>query len=89
MPRNRFADALAINNGAGNLVAISRSLKDAAWEAQEEHRSTEAAWRDPAVRLIAHQIGYLTETGRILDLDDYNKLVEECKRRSQEPEKTD
>ena len=84
MARNRFKEALMINEGAGNLVAISRSLKDAAWEAQEEHRSTEAAWRDPAVRLIAHQIAYLTQTGRILSFDDYNARVETCKAKAAE-----
>lgn len=53
----RFADALAIQQGACNPSGIAHSLVDAFREIVDENGDTEA--NDPAVRLILHQLCFM------------------------------
>jgi hypothetical protein len=55
-PRNRFDDALEIQLGAGNIIAIGATLITAARECQDERHD----WRgDPALQMIVHQLCHL------------------------------
>jgi hypothetical protein len=80
---SRFRDALAIDGGAGNLVAIANSFAKACKEAMDEERSTEAVWRDPAVRLIVNQMVYLTKVGEGLGHEDYLAAYNQCTERKE------
>ena len=75
----RHKEALFIQEGAGNLVAISKSLVSACEEAMEETNSTGAVWTDPAVRLIVRQMAYLADTHEIdTNTSVYTKLLAQC-----------
>jgi hypothetical protein len=81
-PRRRFADALAIQAGACNLLAVAGALKDACKEVYEEKMSTVAVQKDPAVRLIIHQMAFLAGVSSLDGSDkDYHEATEACARR--------
>ncbi len=69
-PVRRFRDAKAIQGGACNPHAIARSLVSALDECRAANMDTPATCADPAVRLIAHQLGFL------LNVDELNR---ECR----------
>ena len=77
----RFTDALAINEGAVNVQAISRALVRASREVVHERVGTAA--KDPAVILIVHQLAHLTGMTGGLDLTDYMRIVDACKKKGQ------
>lgn len=59
MPRSRWDDALFAQAGACNPVALANALVGHLKAAKEEGGGTDAARRDPACRLITHQLAYL------------------------------
>jgi hypothetical protein len=76
---NRFSNALAIQGGACNPIAISRALVEAINQARAEDPDHDAIMADPAVRLICHQLGFLMKTWQIeQDLGEYQRLVHYC-----------
>lgn len=84
--RNRFDNAVAIQEGACNPSGILHSMLEACEEirANPEHTGTDQLRADPALRLMAHQLNYLLNVGEIdRDLDVYGKLVHECRTRAE------
>ena len=79
---DRHADALVIaETGACNPSGIAITLHHACRQViREGGRQAD----DPAVRLIALQLAFLTDTGRILDPADYARLVETFRARAGE-----
>ena len=77
----RHRDALAIQGGACNPIAITNSLLAAIREvmASEGYTGTMQVRSDPAVRLIAHQLAFLLD---VREFDDgllaYSKAVTAC-----------
>jgi hypothetical protein len=59
MPRNRFENALEIQEGACNGLAVSKALHEAYREAYAEGKDTTGYNQDPAVQLILHQLCHL------------------------------
>ena len=41
---------------------------------------------DPAIRLIGLQLAYLLQVDRILDTEEYGRLIEQCRLRAEERE---
>ncbi|MCY4548820.1 MAG: hypothetical protein OXC28_10665 [Defluviicoccus sp.] len=77
---NRHADAIAIaESGACNPAGIAATLHQAC--RQVIHEGARQA-DDPAVRLIALQLAFVTNVGRILDPADYARLVDACRARA-------
>lgn len=72
----RFANALAIQEGACNPSGIALALHEACKECLAEGVQQRT---DPAVRLITHQLAHLMNIAEIDrgDLDVYRKLIEE------------
>lgn len=78
--QKRFSDAIAIQGGACNVVAIVNSLLAAAKDAREENVQP---CEDPAVRLIVHQLAHLCNNHQVdTEPSEYNKLVEICEQNS-------
>jgi hypothetical protein len=71
--RSRFEEALWIQAGAVNGLAISKALHRAYQQARAERRDTTSTNCDPAVQLILHQLAHLariptdSENGRWWD----------------------
>lgn len=77
-PGQRFSDAIAIDAGACNPIAISRALVRAIEEIRDQ--DTDAICNDPAVRLIVHQLAHLTSNFYLFsDATEYDKAVVACK----------
>jgi hypothetical protein len=66
----RHRDAIAIDDGAVNPIAIVNALKNVTDELG--HASTQ----DPAFRLMVHQLGHLC--GVLYGYDDYSQDREVC-----------
>ena len=80
--RNRYYNALAIQEGACNPSGILNSMLDACREIRDnpDHSGTDELRADPALRLMAHQLSYLLRVAEIdNDLDVYRDLTEQCK----------
>lgn len=67
MSRNRFWNAHMIQQGACNPSGIARALVEACDQANAELDGTDSVRRDPAVRLICHQLASL------LNLSEYDR----------------
>ena len=79
---DRHADALVIaESGACNPAGIAATLHHAC--RQVIHEGARQA-DDPAVRLIALQLAFVTNVGRILDPADYARLIDACRARAAE-----
>ena len=80
MARNRYKDALAINEGASNPMGIVNSLRDHIKTMQEgeDFHGTMQIREDPALRLIAHQLAHLFAAN--MDLTEYMRVVDACKK---------
>lgn len=82
--RNRFDNAVAIQEGACNPSGILHSMLEACAEIRDdpEHTGTDQLRADPALRLMAHQLSYLLRVAAIdNDLTLYGDLVHECRTR--------
>lgn len=79
---NRFQDALDIQAGACNISGIARALVAAADECRNSTPFVQPS-EDPAVRLIVHQLAFLTGFSEIEGLYGqdpcYGRLRQECK----------
>lgn len=73
----RFKDALAIDEGAVNMLAISNALVRACHEVFHERVSTPS--KDPAVILMVHQMAHLCGFSGGLDLTDYMAAQRACR----------
>ena len=81
MARNRFSDAIGIQEGACNISGIAQSLKDAAIEARRDGVDPST---DIAVRLIAGQLAFLCRvnaTGGMRDIE-YNEAMRMCREKA-------
>jgi hypothetical protein len=77
---HRFKDALEIQQGASNMIAISRTLVRAIEQWRDE-RPLGTIEADPAVRLIVHQMAHLCAVDEInTGLFTYSQLTDECER---------
>jgi hypothetical protein len=75
--RNR--DAIAIQQGACNPSGVARALVRAIDEAREENPDTDSIRRDPACRLICHQLAYLMGVAEIdRELYVFGELIRAC-----------
>lgn len=71
----RHSDALFIANGAVNPSAIAMAIFEACQEirAEPNHKGTQQLYDDPAIRLMVHQLSYLTKA-ELID----NSVFEAC-----------
>ena len=77
---DRHADALVIAEaGACNPSGIALTLHHACRQVIAEGGRQRD---DPAIRLIALQLGFLLDVARILDSADYTRLIESCRARA-------
>jgi hypothetical protein len=73
----RFGQALAIQQGASNPIAVSRALVAAIYEISD--KGTGTINTDPAVRLICHQLAFLLGVSSLNnDLSDYDRTMAAC-----------
>jgi hypothetical protein len=75
----RHEDAVFIQGGACNIVPLAKALENAAREAREEGIQPS---EDAAVRLIVHQLAFLTNYYAMENDMDYIICITECKSRS-------
>ncbi len=79
--RNRFEEALWIQAGAVNGLAISKALLRASAEARDERSATDHFNQDPAVQLILHQLAHLARIPTDSENDvwwDYGRATRAC-----------
>jgi hypothetical protein len=76
----RHADALAISDGASNPSGIARAIVAAIDEvrAEPDHRGTEQVCRDPAVRLMVHQLSAVCGQEFGMSLEDFGQCRKAC-----------
>jgi hypothetical protein len=84
--RNRFDKALYAQAGAGNPSGIALGIIEACEEIRKDpHWSTEGICKDPAVRLLVHQLASICEVWEMFyDFDEYARLMNECRKLSSE-----
>ena len=83
---DRYADALIIAEaGACNPSGIALTLHHACRQVIAEGGRQRD---DPAIRLIALQLGFLLDVARVLDSADYARLIESCRARAAERRNT-
>ena len=91
MTANRFYDAYMIQQGACNPAGIARALVTACDQAMADHQSTDRVRNDPAVRLIVHQLAFLTNSTEYDqqlgygDDDPYRRDMRLCRERGDVP----
>jgi len=82
MSNNRFRDALAIQEGACNPSGIAHSIIEACAEIRSAgaNWSTRDMYRDPAIRLMVHQLAALCNVRELDDsLDAYGQASNACR----------
>ena len=72
-----------VDPGACNPSGVALALHNACRQAIAEGVSQRD---DPAIRLIGLQLAYLLQVDRILDSDEYGRLIETCRARAEERE---
>lgn len=83
--RNRFDNAVGIQEGACNPSGILYSMLQACEEirAEPSHTGTDQLRADPALRLMAHQLSYLLRVSEIeREPNVYGELLHECRTRA-------
>lgn len=79
----RFRDAVYIQEGACNPSGICHSILEACKEIRDGGGGTRDICTDPAVRLMVHQLQYLTNNSEIeRELGTYSYLLEDCRKRA-------
>jgi hypothetical protein len=78
MAHSRFDDALFAQAGACNPVALANALVTHLKAAKEEGNGTDAARRDPACRLIAHQLAHLMGIEFGFPGNEHEECVQAC-----------
>lgn len=87
---NRFKEALFIDAGAGNLTAITSTLLRMCKEVMKETQCTERVWKDPAIRLVVHQMAHLTNVHDVISsISKYTEVVDKCQALSDLADKRD
>ena len=66
-------------NPAGVALALHQGCRQAIAEGVSQHD-------DPAIRLIGLQLASLLNVDRILDSQEYGRLIEQCRARAEERE---
>lgn len=80
MARNRFDNALLIQQGACNPAGIARSLVEACDECLKEGVSQR---EDAAVRMITHQLAFLMNVSEMDNtLSEYSRLEAICREKA-------
>ena len=74
-----------VDPGACNPSGVALSLHTACRQAIAEGVSQRD---DPAIRLIGLQLAYLLSVDRILDTEEYGRLIEHCRVRAEERNRT-
>ena len=72
-----------VDPGACNPSGVALALHTACRQAIAEGVSQRD---DPAIRLIGLQLAYLLSVDRILDTEEYGRLIEQCQARAAERE---
>ena len=67
-------------NPSGVALALHNSCRQAIAEGVSQRE-------DPAIRLIGLQLAYLLQVDRILDGEEYGRLIEHCRARAEERER--
>lgn len=67
---NRFEIAKIAQDGACNPIPLARGLQQAIYEIRDAGGDTNAILKDPACRLIVHQLAHLFN---VLDFRDYSE----------------
>lgn len=84
----RHRDALAINDGACNPIAIVNSMKAAcdAIKLEPGFRGTVSYTEDGALRLMVHQLAFLcgVASGADIPAEVYHAAATECQKRADE-----
>ena len=70
-----------VDPGACNPSGVALALHNACRQAIAEGVSQRD---DPAIRLIGLQLAYLFQVDRILDSEEYSRLIEQCRARAEE-----
>ena len=73
-----------VDPGACNPSGVALALHNACRQAIAEGVSQR---EDPAIRLIGLQLAYLLQVDRILDGEEYARLIERCRARAEERER--
>lgn len=76
---NRYNDALYAQMGACNPVALAGALHRHMTDMTKHGADHPTIQKDPALRLIAHQLAHLLDVSSVMDMDDYEACVEVCK----------
>jgi len=76
---NRHRDAVMIQAGACNPSGIAHAIIDACREARDQALDP---CKDSAVRLMAHQLGFICRVGEMENLDTYLSLMDECREKA-------
>lgn len=79
---NRYDDALFIQMGASNPVAVAGTLREHMADMMDGGADHPTIQNDPALRLITHQLAHLMGFSALLDFEEYNKYVSDCKLRA-------
>lgn len=74
----RHKDALAIQDGACNPVAIVNSIQRAIEEVRAETPGWDAIRQDKAIRLMLHQLNFLCDMHELESPGGYAAAVIEC-----------
>ena len=72
-----------VDPGACNPAGVALALHNACRQAIAEGVSQR---EDPAIRLIGLQLAFLLSVDRILDVDEYGRLIDACRARAAERE---
>lgn len=75
---SRHDDALQCQMGASNPIPVAMSLYEHSLALLRESQSTDTVRKDPALRMIAHQLAHLYGVASLMDMDDYNKCIDVC-----------
>lgn len=78
---NRCSDALAIQQGACNPVAVTKRLHDHVQDMFRSGISQTEIRHDPALRLIVHQLAFLFRTSSLDGADgEYDRCIADCRK---------
>jgi hypothetical protein len=84
MLRNRYHNALLIQEGACNPSGITHALLSAMQELHAENADTPTICNDPAVRLIAHQLAWILRLSEFdRDFGAYWRALDTCREKNQ------
>lgn len=75
----RHQDALLIAEGASNPIGIANAIVRACREITDQPgKGTQDVRKDPAVRLMVHQLAYLVGVPTDESLSDYESWLRDC-----------